>query len=203
MEESGIFSHRRRMPPEYLLFLPVTHCHDFWRVLCSPLGEQMGHLKILNLAFLAQVHPPLELIKAKQVFPVLHFHIDQLGRGPFQSYRRIQRRGKQGRKHHITASFHILAEIILKYLPVFFRKYVNLVIICQAICMHPFGMYDLLLWQAGANYGNLHYAGAYCTALFLQADFDRILTGSNLFCYLHVNPQASPLVGAHDCFSVL
>ena len=163
----------------------------------------MGHLKILNLAFLAQVHPPLELIKAKQVFPVLHFHIDQLGRGPFQSYRRIQRRGKQGRKHHITASFHILAEIILKYLPVFFRKYFNLVIICQAIRMHPFGMYDLLLWQAGANYGNLHYAEAYCTALFLQADLDRILSRRNLFCYLHVNPQASPLVGAHDCFSVL
>ena len=140
----------------------------------------MGHLKILDPAFLAQIHPSLKLIKAKQVFPVLYFHVDQLSRGSFQSYRRIQRRGEKRRKHHITASFHILAEIILKDLPVFFRKYVNLVIICQAIRMHPFGMYDLLLWQAGADDGNLHDAGAYCMALFLQADFDCVLSGRNL-----------------------
>ena len=81
-------------------------------------------------------------------------------------------------------------------------QYVNLrVIICQAIRMHPFGMYDLLLWQAGADDGDLRRRGACYASLFCRlTSIAAYSQAQSLLSTSDRNPQASPLVWSTIAF---
>ena len=91
MKELRVFSHCRRMPSKYLLFLSIHHRHNLRCVFRSPLREQMRHLIILDTAIFTQIDPSLQLFKSKPVLPLLHFHINQLGRRTLKTNSRIQR----------------------------------------------------------------------------------------------------------------
>ena len=94
-------------------------------------------------------------------------------------------------------------EIIFKKLPVLLREYLHMIIIRQTVRMHPLRMHDIKLRQDRSDHLNFHNSGTYNLFFLHKLNLNLIISGLNLLSHIHVNPEASPLMRAHNRLSVL
>ena len=193
-QEAAVFSPGGvGVPAEDPLFPAVHPGHDLGRVFRSPLGEQMGRLKVFHAAAAAHPDPPPQPIHAESIFPVLHRDLHQLHGQPFASGPGVQGRGVYGGQDHVDAARHGAADEALHHGPVGFAENGRMVILGQAVAVEPFGVDQLLLWQQPRQHPQRHRPGGIPVARAVhKRDFHGIIPGPGVLPRAQPQPQAGP-----------
>lgn len=91
------------LPAEDALFFAVDFGDYLRRVLGSPLGEQVRHLKIFYAAAFAHIYPSVKPVKTEFVAVLCLFNIDELNRRALPADLGVERRGKERSENEIDA----------------------------------------------------------------------------------------------------
>ena len=83
------------------------------------------------------MHPAIQLLKSKAVFPALYRHIDQLYRGTLRADRRIQRWSEYRSEHHIHSITARSAQKVFNDFPMAFTEHVRPIINGQTVAVEP------------------------------------------------------------------
>mgnify|MGYP003311276166 CR=1 FL=1 len=89
-----------------LFVFSVYGSHYLGCVLCSPLGKEVVHLKILYTHSAAHFEPSAQFFKSKSVFAIINSNVYQLSGETLASHKGIQRWSKQGSQKRIDTGLN-------------------------------------------------------------------------------------------------
>ena len=191
----------------FLFFLSSFNA-DYYlrRMLCSPLGKEMGDLKIFKAASLCHIYPSVELRELKREFSVVvKRNIHKLSGKSLSADKRIKLGSEHGGKYHIYAVIGGCAHKAFDDLPMLFRERFYAVVVGDAIGIEPLGMYELLLWQDGIKHSDLYRS----TAEMSRRPFGEDLNANVIFAcgnplgQAHLYPKRAKSASGHHSSAVI
>ena len=187
-----LFTDRVGVPAKIFLVTSIDLNDDLGSSLCAPLSKEVRNFEVFNAALQSKVDPTVELVKIECEFAFGNkLDVNKLSGKTLTANVCVKLGSEYGGQNHVDAVANSNLHEVFNVLPVLFGKSLNVVIVCNTVCVEPLCVNKFLLGKFCRK--NTNFCLGRCKYLFgyalLVKGYRKIVSASlKILGQLNVKP---------------